>query len=388
MVMIELISDTDLLWIESAVDIVCRNVGRPWRVALEQLMDLQRAEPTSQRRFTAVVGAIQRILGGRERNTKIAQRTRSLVLGHPALTSDERQARIDHAALVLGMSARQIETLLWVDLPRERPVELPAGRPEELEVAAFANVALIQRALRRAQSVSLAIDGDPGPIVRAASLRGLIVSPHANGDGCVLDIVGPLALCHKTSVYGRALGELVPYLADLRSWSLEIRVELPLARYSLHASSPVLLPAPSARMMATPAPVMRLVRGVRRLEPTLNVEAAPLVVRRGAIMVWPDLVIDTGWRRTYVELVGFWTRDYLERKLAAYRALDLDVVLCVDNARAGTGEAPPPDVLSFTKVAKADVLLAWIRARKHDGFLRGNVPETLRPLLPKIDVKL
>ena len=28
----------------------------------------------------------------------------------------------------------------------------------------------------------------------------------------VLDIVGPLALCHGTSVYGRALGGLVPLL--------------------------------------------------------------------------------------------------------------------------------------------------------------------------------
>jgi len=382
--MIELITRADVRWIEQALDIVCRNVGKPWRVALEQLTDLQRAHPASQRRFTAVVGAIQRILGGREKNKKIARKTRGIVLGHPALTIEERQARIDHAALVLGMSTRQIEALLWADLPRERPVEM-ARWPDELEVAAFANVALIQRAFRRAHSLVLSIEGDPGPIVRAASMRGLLVTAHAGGERCVLEIAGPLALCHNTSVYGRALGELVPLLAELRAWSLEIRVELPLAKYSLHASSPVVLPAPPVRLTATPAPVMRLVRSLRRLEPTLKTEPSPLVMRRGMTMVWPDLVIDTGWHRTYVELVGFWTRDYLERKLAAYRNVDLDVVLCVDTSRAGGSEPPPPDVLAFTKVVQADVLLAWIRARKHDGFMRGNVPETLRRLLPKIE---
>lgn len=384
--MIELVTDTDLLWIEHAIDIVCRNVGKPWRVALEQLADLQRAEPATQRRFTAVVGAIQRVLGGRERNTKIAQKTRGIVLGHPALTGEERQARIDHAALVLGLSTRQVEMLLWADLPRERPVEMPGGRPDELDVAAFANVTLIQRALRRAQSLVLSIAGDPGPLVRAAMARGLLVTARA-GERCVLEIVGPLALCHNTSVYGRALSDLVPLLAELQAWALEIRVELPLAKYSLHASSPVLLPAPPARLVATPAPVMRLARGLRRLEPTLVTETNPPVIRRGMTMVWPDLVLDTGWHRTYVELVGFWTREYLERKLAAYRDLGLDVVLCVDTARAGASEPPPSDVLTFTKVVQADVVLAWIRARKHDGFTCGNVPETWRPRLPKIDAE-
>lgn len=384
---IELVTDTDVRWIEHAIDIVCRNVGKPWRVALEQLADLQRAQPASgQRRFTAVVGAIQRVLGGRERNRKIAKKTRGIVLGHPALTTEERSTRIDHAALVLGMSTRQVETLLWADLPRERPVELPSGRPDVLAVAAFANVMLIQRALRRAQSLVLSIAGDPGPLVRAASARGLLVTAHA-GECCVLEIVGPLALCHNTSVYGRALSELVPLLAELRAWSLEIRVELPLAKYSLHASSPVLLPSVPARLVATPAPVMRLARAIRRLEPTLTTETNPLVMQRGMTVVWPDLVLDTGWHRTYVELVGFWTREYLERKLASYRELGLEVVLCVDTARAGGSEPPPSDVLTFTKVVQADVLLAWIRARKHDGFTSGNVPETLRRLLPKIDAE-
>ena len=65
--------------------------------------------------------------------------------------------------------------------------------------------------------------------------------------------------------------------------------------------------------------------------------------------------------------------------------LELDAILCVDTARAGTSELPPSDVLTFTKVLQADVLLACMRARKHHGLVCGNLPETWRRVLPKID---
>ncbi len=229
--MIDLLGEADLPWIESVIDVVVACAGQPWRTALERLDDLQRAtQPTTARRFTAVVAALQRVIGGRARNTRIARRARGLVLGHPVFSTEERQSRIDHAALMFGTSAQAIETILWSDLPRERPVELPAGRPHEIEIAAFANVALLQRALRRAQSLLLTIHGDdPGPLVRAAAQRGLLVTAtniepreprrrEEYGMETKIEILGPLSLFHGTGVYGRALGELVPLLAELSHW--------------------------------------------------------------------------------------------------------------------------------------------------------------------------
>lgn len=383
--MIQLLEESDLDWVATMIDVVERHAGEPWRVALEHLDDFQRAaQPTTARRFTAVVGALQRLVGGRQRNARIARRARGLVLGHPVLVPAERQARIDHAALMLGTSSASVELMLWSDLPRERPIQLPAGRPSELEVAAFANVALLQRAVRRAQAITLAVRGDdPGHIVRAAAQRGLLVTasrPSAIDDptarllgldlpapraGTVIEIAGPLSLCHRTSVYGRALADLVPLLADLRDWSLEIRVELPLASYTTHAGSPALLPAPPARLTATPGPLARIMRGLRKLAPTLRARPLPPAICAGAAMLWPDLAIEDasrGDRCVYVELVGFWTREYVDARLATYRALGLDAVLCVDVTRAaGDSHALPPEVLAYTKVVPLEELLARLR---------------------------
>ena len=59
----------------------------------------------------------------------------------------------------------------------------------------------------------------------------------------------------------------------------------------------------------------------------------PEPVRAGVWLLFPDFALqhrlepDLRW---YVEIVGFWTERYLERKLAAYRAAAIDnLILCV-----------------------------------------------------------
>jgi len=379
--MMNLLTEVDLEWVEGIVDVVEKNARKPWRVALERFDDLKRATPRADiRRFDAVVGAVQRLCGGGLRNTKIARRARGLVLGHPVFTAEHRGERIAHAALMLGTTPAEVETLLWCDLPRERPIELPDGRPSELEAAAFANIALLQRAVRRAQSIVLTVsDGDPGLLVRAAADRGLLVYSARDTLGATIELVGPLALCKGTTVYGRALADLVPLLGELREWAMEIKVELPLASYSTHVAcgpdSPVLLPTPPTRLMATPFPILRLTRGLARLERSLGLlplppplvvgaeRAAPADSALEGELVWPDLAIDDHGRRIYVELVGFWTRSHLDHKLALYRALGADVILCVDTARSTELEVGelPPQALGYTKLVPIEALLARLR---------------------------
>jgi predicted nuclease of restriction endonuclease-like RecB superfamily len=68
------------------------------------------------------------------------------------------------------------------------------------------------------------------------------------------------------------------------------------------------------------------------------------------VIVFPDFALRrrvgpgaTTGRRWLVEIVGFWTPDYLARKLARYRAAALpDLILCIDEERrCADGELPP-----------------------------------------------
>jgi predicted nuclease of restriction endonuclease-like RecB superfamily len=366
------IAEPDLDWVSSVIDIVVQTTGRPWREALDRLDDLQRdAQPTAPRRFAAVVGAIQRLAGGRTQHVRAAREARGLVLGHPVFSAIERQARIAWAAEQLGTAAAVVESMLWSDLPRERPVELPYGRPTEPEVAAFANVALIQRALRRAQSCTLRVAGDAGPILRAAAHRGLLATatldaagsaihagtsaelPSASrthvGVDTTIEIVGPLALFHRTSVYGRALADLAPMLGELTDFTLDVHVETQSAVYTTRVESPVLLPAPPARLGGVPYPIARLMRELARAAPELLTTPAPPLISAGGAVACADLLVEHGDGRCYFEIVGFWTAEHVRRKLSVYRAAGADVIVCLDASGACDDDEQPVEALLFRK---------------------------------------
>ena len=376
----KLITDEDLAWIADMLDVVVACVGQPWRTALERLDGLQplaraltnegalsersgpdarpdSARRVSQKRMTAVLRAIQRVVG-RSTHADLAKTCRALVLGRPALDPAERLDRIAAAARALELSTNAVEQLLWVDLPRERPIELPYGRPDELEIAAFANVQLIENALRRAQTARLTIRGDAGPLIRGAARCGLLATALREGESDTqIEIVGPLALFHRTAVYGRALAALVPLLAEVEAFELSIAARGFNGDYAIVLGSPALLPRTTASLGTPPRLLLRLAKELRTHAPDARLTLLPPAIVSDGVYLCPDLEIDG----TYVELVGFWTGEYLARKRAAYEAAGLRVLLCVDEQRGCSGEELPPGVVGYTKRVDAAVVVSRSR---------------------------
>ncbi len=343
---------SDLPWIGELIDIVARAEGQPWRIAEAELERV--AAPPNQ--LAAVTSAVRRLLGGRAAHARVAREVRAMVLGAPALGAVERRVRLAAAAETLGLPAHELELLLWSDLPRERAIDLPEGRPSELDVAAHANVQLVQRALGRAHGVHVRLWGDDGSVLRGALARGLIVTARREADHTALAIVGPLALCHRTGVYGRALGQLAPLLAACERFELAIDA----GTYAVAIASPVLLPvAPVDRAGGYLA--RKLARDLARLDRTLSISLAPPPRAAGRELVCPDLVAGD----TCIELVGFWTAQHLAKKLARYHSAGCDALLCVDETRGNEAgnEALPPETLGYTKRVDAAAVLAVLRSR-------------------------
>jgi uncharacterized protein len=372
---LQLLDDKDLLWIEQVLDILVACRGQPWRVALERLDGLHPTavsrvppgvpepppSPVGRQKLAAVIRAIQRVVG-RHTQSDLAKTCRALVLGRPALAPSERLDRIAAAARSLELSIEAVEQLLWVDLPRERPIELPQGRPDELEIAAFANVQLVENVLRRSHNVQLKVRGDAGPLLRAAARCGLLTTAKTttaatiDATETIIDIVGPLALFHRTAVYGRALAALIPLLSDVEAFELTIRASGFNGDYAVQLTSPALLPRTPAALHAPSKQVARLAREVGALRPEVSVVIGPPAIVADGVYLCPDLRID----QTYVELVGFWTGEYLARKRGAYEAAGLQVVFCVDELRGCAEEELPADVLGYGKAVKAAELLRRI----------------------------
>ena len=67
-------------------------------------------------------------------------------------------------------------------------------------------------------------------------------------------------------------------------------------------------------------------------------------LQAGDTLIFPDFALRHrgDGRRWLVEIVGFWTRDYVDRKLALLRVAGLrDLVLCIDESRNCADAALP-----------------------------------------------
>lgn len=343
--------DGDLRWIAQVLDVAVATTGQPWRVLRERLEHSTISAP----KVNAILRALRLATGGGAADrTRIARRIRGMVLGAPALDDATRTARIAVACDELGLDARGIEELMWIDLANERPVVFPRGRPGARDLAAQANLDRIQREVRRARRIRVRIWDDAHELIRMARRYGLVATVSREGGATLLDILGPLALFHDTGVYGRALGEVVPLLADHTQFDLELTCDHGYGLVRTHVAPPILLPVVNADRLAR-SHVARLARGFDKLD--VEIERDPPALAHGTDLLHPELAVRYGGRRWLVELLGFATAEHLTAKLALYDAVRIhDVALCIPAKRA-PDEPDDPRVIRYDGRLEARALL-------------------------------
>jgi predicted nuclease of restriction endonuclease-like RecB superfamily len=267
-----------------------------------------------------------------------------------AATASEATAAsvVDQVAARLDVTPAALLAALFADLPGERPVRAPHPPPSPAEAALRTNLAIAQAVLMRACRLELRVEGGVRPIVRLAKLRGLLctIVERPGSPRAVLEISGPFSLFRHTLLYGRALAELLPHLAWCARFELRADCALRgrLATVSVDSGDPIFPAAP-------PTPFdsrleERFARDVARLAPDWDVIREPEPIRAGATLIFPDFLLSHRLhpeRRVLVEIVGFWTPEYLSRKLEKLRQADLPAcILCVDQDRACAAIDLPP----------------------------------------------
>jgi uncharacterized protein len=197
----------------------------------------------------------------------------------------------------------------------------------------------VQGLLSHATRVRIYARGRTRAVVRHAKLRGLIciVTEQDETDDVCIDISGPFALFRKTRLYGRALGELVPLLAWCARFRLYADCVLDGRRLQLRLGTGDPLSPASAPRPYDSLAEERFARDFRKLAPEWDVVREPEPISVDGTQIFPDFALQhriNPARRWLLEIVGFWTPEYVARKLARYRSARLaNLILCIDEAR-------------------------------------------------------
>lgn len=337
----------DQNWVRALIDELDRYVGRPERELRERLGEPSPLPaPFAKRRVATAVlsrlwrSAIQAPLAPRE--------VRRAVFDEMATSGGRRSDVLKRVGQRLAIDPSALAAALFADLPGERIVLSPVAIPSATDAIRRINLAMAQAMLFRATSVRVRAEGGVRPLVRLAKLRGLICTvtiPPGNSAPC-LELSGPYALFRRTILYGRALAAIVPPLAACGRFSLNATcvVRGQALDFVLAVGDPVSVPEQGRRFDSKLEE--RFAREFRKAAPEWDIIREPEPLRAGAGLIFPDFLLrhrHDRARKFLVEIVGFWTREYLEHKFATLRKASVDnLIICVDAERAcSEGDLPP-----------------------------------------------
>jgi predicted nuclease of restriction endonuclease-like RecB superfamily len=289
---------------------------------------------------------------------------RRVVFEHAARVPTRDEA-LASAARALAVAPHDLETSLFADRAKRRVLRAPAAWPSPTELKARYNLLLAQSILTRAHRLRVHVRAHTHAVVRFAKLQRLLCTCEPGVDGTVLHLSGPLAVLRHTAKYGRALAAFLPAALATPGWSIDATCVLAndaIATLSLSACDAL------ASTHALPRDVdsaleRKLAADVRALRAGWSIvresAAIPIVLDDGTRqIVHPDFTLVRGDDRVLVEVVGYFTPEYLAQKLKVLRAAAPHrIVVCVDDS-LGVGDAHVGGpVLRFRRTIDARALL-------------------------------
>jgi len=358
----------DAPWLRELIEVYESLVGEPRRALEARLAELDARRPVP-RRPPLARGVLDRLY-----RSEVAAALPPAEARHAVFTAaagrEAREAVLDRVAARLGVETAELEHSLLADLPGERLLRTPETPVAVADLALSCNLAIAQAALKSSTEVSIRFLGHARGIVRQAKLRGLIcvVSRPPDARDLLLELSGPLSLFRRTALYGRQLAGLLTVLPWSRRFELEARC-LAGSReglFRLRSGDP--LPAGNEPRLYDSALERRFAREFLRAAPAWELLREPEPVPAEGTLVFPDFAIQPHGdpsRRWLLEIVGFWTADYLEHKLRRLRAARLPrLILCID-AERDCGEHALPEnarVVRFRKRIDPLEVLAVVEA--------------------------
>lgn len=362
------LTETDQPWLRALLDEVQRFCGRPFAELSARLAEPLSAEaPFDKQRLAAHV--LQRSVRARPTPAVAPRKARAVLFPLASTSSLQRAQIVEEAAQRLGVTPAEVEESLFADVPAARVV---GPVPDDLSPSTLAlevNTALAKAFLCRAVDVRVSLSGNARNIVRRARYARLLCSVDKRDEGALLDISGPLALFQRTTKYGRALASLLPALLWCDRFFLEASCVVRGVTSTLRlATGAPLLPAEEPARFDSRVEE-RFARDFARLAPGWDVVREPEPIQAGDALVFPDFALQERApprRRVLVEIVGFWTPEYLDKKLARYRAAGLpELLLLIDDELAcGAGQVPErATVMRYRKRVDAGAVLGWLEAR-------------------------
>jgi predicted nuclease of restriction endonuclease-like RecB superfamily len=259
------------------------------------------------------------------------------------VTGAERADALARAGDRLGTDAATVADSLYADRDERQILTdfTPRWSPDDL-VTQY-NLSLAQSALFDATEVRVR-SSDPRRLVSAVKRLRLMYEVRQTSGGRELVVTGPDALFRSTRRYGTRFARLLRSVAATDDWRLSATIddrgtERELTLSDADVAVPGVDPVADAEFDSGVGRVFATRFSSLDLDWDLTREPEPLAT--GTRVMIPDFAFDYRHAdfRVFFEIMGFWTPEYVEKKLSQLESVeDVELLVAVDES-LGVGEA-------------------------------------------------
>lgn len=258
-------------------------------------------------------------------------------LGLPT-TQEHRSRIVEAVASELKIDAAMVEQFFHADLDTELLLEeFEPLSPQEL--LQQYNLSLTQTLLFDSTEVRFTSSGNWQQIFRSIKRLGLIYEAYQT-ERIWVKVDGPASLFKLTRRYGTATAKLVPVIVASPEWTIEAKI---LWKYTNEICNfkieswkhPALMRKTEPAQLSFDSAVEEdFATRFQALMSRWTLRREPEPVLAGRQVIIPDFSLEKDGTKVYLEIVGFWTVDYLLRKVEKLKKTDVDMLVAVNQKLA------------------------------------------------------
>jgi hypothetical protein len=307
------------------------------------------------------------------------------------VTETDRDRALEQAADRIGgdASAEAVTESLYADLEERQVLATfdPRWGPDEL--LQQYDLSLAQTALFDATEVRVR-SSDPKALVSAVKRLRLMYEIRRTNEGREVVVTGPDALFRRSRRYGTRFARLLRTVATANEWHLTATIDDRGTERTLDLShvDPVAVPGtdPMAEMTFDSDVEAEFARRFSALDLEWDLVREPEPLAAGSRVMIPDFAFDWphGDFRVFLEIMGFWTPEYVEKKLSQLDTVeDVELLVAVDES-LGVGdeiEARDHRAIPYTGTVRVKDVRAVLRRYEDDLVAESAaaLPDELRP---------
>ncbi len=306
----------------------------------------------------------------------------------PVTTPDERSAAIKKAAEVLNVTASSVDGSMFADLEDEQILR-EFYPPEAKTLLSEYNLSLAQTLLFQASGLKFRASGGHQETLRAVKRLGLMYTAEEVDGRLDITIDGPMSALKSTERYGTSLAKLLPFIVSSPDWRMEAsivrkdysgnpRVYSFAMDEKTDASSFGKYAEIDSAMTFDSEPEEKFYESFKNAGTGWAISREPEPLITGKYLFIPDFLLEKDGMKVYLEIAGFWTADYLKKKVAKLNEVKDKNLIVLASAKMSCDAFKffSGSVIFFDKKIPlkdvTDRLSVWDEKRAAEGILKLN----------------